>query len=458
MDSQPNPFGRQSEAFSDGASRGVRYIKAFPDRPVNAVLDRLEALGPDLPEEGLAVSEILDLMETVGGEGTVASAAGRYFGYVIGGTLPAASGARALLSAWDQVADALTGPSVIRMEEAAIDWTVDLLGLPEGTTGAYTSGATMANMALLVTARDTLLDRLGHKRGAGLTGAPELRIVASAEIHATVLKSLRMAGLSTEAIEWVKTDDQGRMRVEDVPALDGRTIVLAQAGNVCTGAFDPVGELGAKCAAAGAWLHVDGAFGLWARAADELAPALRGLERADSWVVDSHKTLNTPYESGLALCRHPRDMQASMAIGAAYLPAADPCPADRAPEFSRSARGAETWAALLSLGRAGVADLVLRFHRHARRISAELTALGFEVPHDVHFNQVFATLPENEEACARITAHVQASGEAWFGQAQWQGRKGFRISVSNWTTSDEDVDRLIAAIGDAKRSVEGNTA
>lgn len=453
MDSQTNPFGRQSEAFSDGAGRGARYIEALPARQVKADLTRLAELDPNLPEEGLAVSDILDLMESVGGEGTVASAAGRYFGYVIGGTLPAASAARALLSAWDQVADALTGPSVVRMEAAAIDWTVDLLGLPKGTAGAYTSGATMANMALLVTARDTLLDRLGHERGAGLIGAPQLRIVASAEIHATVLKSLRMAGLSTETIEWVKTDGEGRMRLEDVPALDERTIVLAQVGNVCTGAFDPIEGLGEKCAAAGAWLHVDGAFGLWARAAAELAPALAGLDRADSWVVDSHKTLNTPYESGLALCRHPEEMQASMAIGAAYLPAADPCPADRAPEFSRSARGAETWAALLSLGRKGVSDLVLRFHRHAKRISKELTALGFEVPHDVHFNQVFATLPANEEDCARITAHVQASGEAWFGQAQWQGRKGFRISVSNWTTSDEDIDRLIAAIERAKASV-----
>jgi glutamate/tyrosine decarboxylase-like PLP-dependent enzyme len=453
MNSQTTPFGQQSEAFFDGASRGARYIKALPDRPVGAALKGLEALDPGLPEEGFSVAEVLDLMETVGGEGTVASAGGRYFGYVIGGTLPAASGARALLSAWDQVADALTGPSVVRMEEVAIDWTVDLLGLPDGTAGAYTSGATMANMALLVTARDTLLDRLGHKRGAGLIGAPALRIVASAEIHATVLKSVRMAGLSTDAIERVPADDQGRMRLEDVPALDERTIVLAQAGNVCTGAFDPFEGLGEKCSAAGAWLHVDGAFGLWARAAGKLTPALQGLERADSWVVDSHKTLNTPYDSGLALCRHREEMQASMAIGAAYLPAADPSPADRAPEFSRSARGAETWAALLSLGRKGISDLVLRFHRHAKRISRELSALGFEVPHDVHFNQVFATLPGDEDACARITAHVQASGEAWFGQAQWQGWKGFRISVSNWTTTDEDIDRLIAAIAAAKASV-----
>ncbi|WP_428686906.1 pyridoxal phosphate-dependent decarboxylase family protein [Roseibium sp.] len=450
---QNSPLDSQAEAFSDGAARGAAYLKQLSTRQVKADLSFLNNLDAGLPDKGMGVKTILDLMETAGGPGTVASAAGRYFGYVIGGALPAASAARALLSAWDQVADDLTGPSVIRMEEAAISWIVDLLRLPEGTNGAFTTGATMSNMALLVTARDALLARQGHKRGDGLIGAPALRIVASAEIHATVQKSVRMAGLSTSSIEWVKTDDQGRMRIDRLPELDARTLVLAQAGNVCTGASDPLDELGDRCQAAGAWLHVDGAFGLWARTADPVSAALKGLEKADSWVVDSHKTLNTPYDAGLALCRHPEEMQASMAIGAAYLPATAPNPANRAPEFSRSARGAETWAALLSLGRAGVAEMVTRFHRHAVRVSEELRALGFEVPHQVNFNQVFATLPGNEDACARIAEHVQNSGEAWFGQAQWQGRKGFRISVSNWATTDEDVDRLIAAVATAKTEV-----
>jgi glutamate/tyrosine decarboxylase-like PLP-dependent enzyme len=235
-----------------------------------------------------------------------------------------------------------------------------------------------------------------------------------------------------------------------MPKLDERTLVLCQAGNVCTGAVDPLMEIGESCRAAGAWMHVDGAFGLWSRTGNFLRRAFDGLELADSWVVDSHKTLNTPYDAGVALCRHPEEMQASMAIGAGYLPATNPGPSDRAPEFSRSARGAETWAALLSLGRQGVSDMVTRFHLHAVRVARELRELGFEVPHQVHFNQVFATLPGNEEMCAQIVAHVQASGEAWFGPAVWQGRKGFRISVSNWTTSDDDVDRLVSAIKDAK--------
>jgi glutamate/tyrosine decarboxylase-like PLP-dependent enzyme len=443
----------QAEAFSSGADRGARYLRTLEERQVNPAIHRLGALEPDLPDNGIDVNAILDLMETVGGEGTVASAAGRYFGYVIGGALPAASAARALLSAWDQTADDLTGPSVIRMEEAAISWIRDLLALPAETDGAFTTGATMANMTLLVTARDALLARLGHQRGDGLFGAPKLRIVASAEIHATVLKSVRMAGLATKDIEWVPTDDQGRMRTDSLPELDERTLVLAQAGNVCTGAFDPFDELGDRCRQAGAWLHVDGAFGLWARTCPTLKAALAGLEKADSWVVDSHKTLNTPYDSGLALCRHPEEMQASMAIGAAYLPETAANPAKRAPEFSRSARGAETWAALLSLGRTGVAEMVDRFHGHAVRIARDLRGLGFEVPHQVHFNQVFATLPDDEEACARIAEHVQSSGEAWFGQATWKGRKGFRISVSNWSTGKDDVDRLVAAVDRAKAEV-----
>lgn len=447
------PLELQAEAFSNGAVRGAAYLRQLADRAVDADTSRLALLDPGLPAEGMDVDTVLELMETVGGEGTVASACGRYFGYVVGGALPAASAARALLSAWDQVADSLTGPSVIRMEEAAISWIIDLLRLPPATSGAFTSGATMANMTLLVTARDTLLSRSGHARGKGLISAPNLRIVASAEIHATVLKSVRMAGLSTEEIEWVDVDAQGRLRAEALPQLDERTIVLAQAGNVCTGSSDPIGELATRCREAGAWLHVDGAFGLWARTADIISGPLDGLEGADSWVVDAHKTLNTPYDAGIALCRHPEEMQASMAIGAEYLPATNPNPANRAPEFSRSARGAETWAALLSLGRRGVADLVTGFHTHARYIAAELEKLGFLVPHDVHFNQVFATLPENQDACARIVEHVQASGEAWFGQAAWQGHKGFRISVSNWSTSDADIDRLIAAIALAKQEV-----
>ncbi|MCV0427716.1 MAG: aminotransferase class V-fold PLP-dependent enzyme [Roseibium sp.] len=445
-----NLLGLQAEAFSDGANRGARYLQQIGLRKVNAELARLSQLDPGLPEEGMDVTSVLDLMDSIGGEGTVGSAGGRYFGYVIGGALPAASAARALLSAWDQVADELTGPSVLEMEKVALAWIVDLLELPKGTSGAFTTGATMANMTLLVTARDTLLSRLGHPRGAGLIGAPGLRIVASAEIHATVLKSVRMAGLSTNDIEWVEVDDQGRLCLDQVPELDDRTLVLSQAGNVCSGAVDPIQGLAQKCKEAGAWLHVDGAFGLWARLAEPLSQKFAGLEMADSWVVDSHKTLNTPYDAGIALCRHPEEMQASMAIGASYLPATKPGPSDRAPEFSRSARGAETWAALLSLGRKGVSDLVTGFHRHAVRIARELRALGFDVPHEIHFNQVFATLPGKEDACARIAADVQASGEAWFGPAVWQGRKGFRISVSNWTTADSDVDRLIAAIAAAK--------
>lgn len=443
----------QAQAYTDGASRGARYLEGISSRQVKAETGAFARLDPGLPTDGMTVKAILDLMEKVGGEGTVASASGRYFGYVIGGALPAASAARALLSAWDQVADALTGPSVVRMEEAAIRWAVDLLGLPENTSGAFTTGATMANMTLLVTARDALLARQGHERGAGLLGAPKIRIVASAEIHATVLKSVRMAGLSSKDIEWVPVDGEGRMDIDALPVLDDRTLVLAQAGNVCSGAFDPFGALGDLCSAAGAWLHVDGAFGLWARVSRNLENRLAGLEKADSWVVDSHKTLNTPYDAGLALCRHPKEMEASMAIGAGYLPAAKSNPANRAPEFSRSARGAETWAALLSLGRNGVAEMVDRFHFHATRIASELLALGFEVPHQVHFNQVFATLPSADEACANIADHVQRSGEAWFGQAAWQGKKGFRISVSNWSTTDDDVSRLIAAIAQAKRDL-----
>lgn len=439
----------QADLLLDGAERGAHYLRRLANRNVCADTSALTVLDFTLPEVGLPDTEVLDLIEQVGSPGTVASAAGRYFGYVIGGSLPAASGARAMLAAWDQVADAPTGPSVVAMEATAVRWIAELLRLPRETAGAFTTGATMANVALLATARDELLARQGHARGKSLIGAPTIRIVASAEIHATVLKSLRIIGLGSDDIERVPVDDQGRMRPDKLPDLDDRTLVLAQAGNVCTGASDPVGEIASACEAAGAWLHVDGAFGLWARVSKKIGGALEGLEHADSWVVDAHKTLNAPYDSGIALCRHPEAMRASMAIGAAYLPPAEPGPADLAPEFSRAARGAETYAALLSLGRSGVSDLVERLHSLAVRLATGARQIGFDVPHDVHFNQVFATLPGDPRRCAEITKRVQESGEAWFGSATWQGHKGFRMSVSNWTTDENDIDRLLTAIAAA---------
>lgn len=446
MTLEEHPLESQTRAYEYGARRGAIYLRSLASRKVDADLGTLAALDLALPAHGLPPEDVLDLMDSVGSPGTVATAAGRYFGYVIGGSLPAASGARALLGAWDQIADVLTGPSVLAMEATAIRWVVELLGLPDQVEGAFTTGATMANMSLIVTARDALLARMGHDRGKGLSGAPHLRVVASAEIHTTVLKSLRMAGLGTDRIERVEVDGEGRMRPGSLPRLDQSTLVLAQAGNVCTGASDPFEEVASLCANAGAWLHVDGAFGLWARAADSTRPALVGVERADSWVVDSHKMLNTPYDSGLALCRHPEEMRASMTLGAAYLPPTDPSSADLAPEFSRSARGAETWAALLSLGSDGLNDMITRLHRHAVRIAEELSKMGFEIPHEVHLNQVFATLNGHETQCADIVRAVQTSGDAWFGAATWQGRSGFRISVSNWATTDEDIDCLLTAI------------
>lgn len=446
-----DPLKLQSEAFEDGAKRGADYLRKLSSRRVDAHTDKLSDFDMSLPDRGVPAAKVLALLDDVGRDATVATAAGRYFGYVLGGALPAASGARAMLSAWDQVADAFTGPSVLKLEEVALRWIIDLLDLPHETQGAFTTGATIANMSLIATARDTLLDRAGHPRGAGLFGAPNIRVVASAEIHATVLKSLRMTGLGSDSVERVEVDDQGRMRPDCMPKLDARTLVLTQAGNVCSGASDPFYAIADLCEASGAWLHVDGAFGLWARCAKSTRQALKGVERADSWVVDAHKTLNAPYDSGIALCRHPDEMRASMAMGAAYLPPADPSPADLAPEFSRAARGAETWAALLSLGRGGVQDLVTRFHQSATRVAQELRLLGFTVPHDIHFNQVFATLPNEPDKIAAITQHVQESGEAWFGAANWHGNAGFRISVSNWATNSDDIDRLIAAVRQAKR-------
>jgi glutamate/tyrosine decarboxylase-like PLP-dependent enzyme len=380
---------------------------------------------------------------------TLACAGPRFFGFVIGGSLPGALAANWLAGAWDQNAGLyVTTPGVAFLEVVALRWLVDLFELPAGTGGAFVTGATVANFTALAAARNAVLARVGWNVEAhGLFGAPPITVITGEEAHPTLLKSLGMLGLGRARIVRVGVDGQGRMRADAMPQISGPTILCLQAGNVNTGAFDPFEALIASARAAGAWVHVDGAFGLWAKASSELKPLARGLERADSWATDAHKWLNVPYDSGLAFVRDANALKAAMAITAEYLPTEtqERNPSDFTPELSRRARGVEVWMALRSLGRAGLAELFERNCRQARRFAAAFTQAGYEVLNDVVLNQVLVGFGTPART-RRVIAAIQEEGTCWCGGTVWQGHTAMRVSICCWATTDADVEASLAAI------------
>ena len=439
------------ELLHDTAERAARYLERLDDRPVfpsSSAVAGLAALDEPLPEKPCEPAATLRLLDEVAGPATVASAGGRYFGFVTGGTQPAALAASWLAAAWDQnAAFTVMSPAAARLEEIALGWLAELLGLPTGCAGALVSGATLANVTALAAARHALLLRQGWDvERDGLFGAPPLSVVVGDEVHVSVLKALGLLGLGRERVLRVPVDAQGRLRANALPPLSDSTIVCLQAGNVNTGAFDPAREVIAAARAAGAWVHVDGAFGLWAAASPAYAQLADGLGDADSWATDTHKYLNVPYDSGAVFCRHPEQLRGAMMVGAAYLQTADQREAAHyGPEFSRRARGVEVWAALRTLGRAGVAELVERTCRHARRFAAALRDAGHSVHNEVVLNQVLVSFGDADRT-RKVVAALQAEGTCWAGATTWQGHAAMRISVSSWATSDEDVERSLAAM------------
>ena len=379
----------------------------------------------------------------------MAMAGPRFFGFVIGGSLPVALAANWLAAAWDQnSALHLVTPATATLEQIALDWLLDLLRLPPACAGAFVTGATVANFTALAAARGALLRREGWDAEAeGLFGAPPITVVIGEEAHPTLIKSLGLLGLGRRRVVRVPVDAQGRMRSGAVPPIEGPTILCTQAGNVNSGAFDPIGEICDRAHEHGAWVHVDGAFGLWAAAEPGRAMLTAGIERADSWATDAHKWLNVPYDSGIALVRDADALRAAMAVTAEYLPSESQYrnPSDYTPELSRRARGVEVWAALRQLGRSGVADLVARCCRHAERFAEGLRAAGHEVLNDVVLNQVVVSFGD-AAATHRVIAAVQADGTCWCGGTVWQGRTAMRISISSWATTTHDVERSLDAI------------
>lgn len=440
-----------SELLIDAARRAGRYIDSLDERPVAptaAAVAALDALGGALPEQGMAPEEVLALLDRFGSPATIASAGGRYFGFVTGGVLPAALASSWLAGAWDQNAfSTISSPVGAAIESVALDWLVDVLGLPRSCAGAFVTGATMANFTALAAARHAVLERAGWDvESDGLFGAPPVTVVIGEEAHATLYKILGLLGLGRGRVVTVPVDDQGRMRADAMPALAGPAIVCVQAGNVNTGAFDPIAAIAERARVADAWVHVDGAFGLWAAAAPDYARLLEGVADADSWATDAHKWLNVSYDSGIALVRNANALRAALSYGAAYLPVgATREPFHYTPESSRRARGVEIWAALRSLGRSGLADLVARNCRMAARMAGALRDAGYEILNEVVLNQVLTAFGD-DDATARVVTAVQEDGTCWCGPTVWQGRAAMRISISSWATTDEDIDKSIAAI------------
>lgn len=429
----------------------VKYLEELRDRrvfPNEESLKQLEKLSFPLPDASKDHETVLELLNTIGTPNTVASNGARYFGFVFGGTLLSALAANWIAAAWDQNAVfQISSPISAQLEKVTANWLLELLQLPSQSAVGFVTGTTMANFCAALTARHTINKRNGwDSKIKGINNSPPIRVVVSEEIHASMLRALFFAGFGTDNLIRVPTDDQGRMIAEKMPALDESTLVCAQAGNVNTGAIDPIKDIGILAKEKGAWVHVDGAFGLWARVSPEKYQLAEGCELADSWAIDLHKWLNVPYDSGLIICKDPKILPDALSVSAAYLP--DSIEADPyfyTPELSRRARSIETWAALYSLGRNGVIELIERCCTLADLIATNLETAGFQILNKVVLNQVLVSFG-NAELTNRVIKKIQDDGTCWCGGTVWKGITAMRISVCSWMTTKDDIERCSAVI------------
>ncbi len=442
------------------AERAATYLETLDQRavvPTAGALARLRELDEELPDSPTTPEQVLALLDEIGSPATVASAGQRYFGFVTGGSLPAALAANWLAGAWDQNSwSRIASPITIKTEEVAMRWLLDVLKLPPTAAAAFVTGGTMANFTALAAARHAVLAKVGWDvESAGLFGAPPVHMVVGEEAHSALFRGLSLLGFGHQRVTRVPVDSQGRMRVDALPKLAGPTIICTQAGNVNSGAVDPIAEICQQAHAAGAWVHVDGAFGLWASAAPARAHLTQGIDQADSWATDAHKWLNVPYDSGLAFVREPEALRAALRLTAAYLPHSDERePSQFTPELSRRARSVEVWAALRSLGRVGLADLIERNCRFATRFAKGLQAAGYAILNEVVLNQVVVSFGD-AEVTKRVMTGIQQDGTCWCGPTVWKGQSAMRISVSSWATTAADVEQSLAAMLRVAAAVKG---
>ncbi len=433
------------------ADRAAAYLEGLDDRsvaPSAEAVQRLTVFDEALPHAPTSPKDVLAMLDDYGSPATMGIASKRFFGFVIGGSLPAALAANWMAGAWDQNAGLrVASPISAKLEDVSLRWLLDVLKLPAAAAGSFVTGATMANFTALAAARHAVLAKLGWDvESQGLFGAPEIHVIVGEEAHPTLFRSLSLLGLGHQRVTKLPVDDQGCIRLDKLPKLSGPTILCVQAGNVNSGGFDPIRELCAWAHESGAWVHVDGAFGLWASATPKRAHLTVGVGDADSWATDAHKWLNVPYDSGLAFVRDPEALRGALRLTAAYLPQSDTRePSQFTPELSRRARGVEVWAALRSLGRSGVADLVERTCQYASVFAEALRGAGYTVLNDVVLNQVVVTFGD-DETNKRVIAGIQQDGTSWCGPTHWRGQSAMRISISSWATTADDVEKSVDAM------------
>lgn len=455
---------RDPDLFDQARDQAVAYMKDIhagtppelqrPVYPAPEAVAALEQFDEPLPQAPGTAREILDLLHNAGTPATVSGTGGRYFGFVNGSSFPVALAARWLADVWDQNAALhIISPVAARLENVCEGWLRELFGLPNNTVAGFVSGTSTATLCGLVAGRNRILANMGWDlRANGLFNAPKLRVILGEQAHATVFKALSLLGFGMDSLERVPCDSQGRMRADLLPEIDASCLVILQAGNVNTGAFDPLEEICGRCG--DAWVHIDGAFGLWAAASPEFAPLVRGLEMGDSWSVDAHKTLNTPYDCGIVLCRQADALVSALQNSGDYILYGDQRdPMLYTPEMSRRARGVELWTTMKFLGKDGIAALIERLCCRAKLMGKLLAEQGFIVHNDVVFNQVLVSLPAETDTTAVLT-RIQEDGVCWCGGSLWNGKAAIRISVCAWTTTEHDIRCSAQAFGRARKAVE----
>jgi len=449
------------ELFKFAYEASTEYVSGLHQRrviPDEKQLDALNTLWEPLPETSSDPQSTLAQLKNTVAPATVATTGGRFFGFVVGGALPVGVAANWMASTWDQNAGSwVLAPGAIELESIAADWMLDILDLPRDAAVGFVTGSTMGTFSAIAAARSALLNRIGYEvKKKGLSGAPRLRIVTSAECHPTNIATLGYAGIGSDQVEFVPTDSQGRLIVDQMPTLDEKTIVILQAGNINSGSFDPFREVCELATAAGAWVHVDGAFGLWARASNTRKHLTDGVELADSWSVDGHKWLNLPQDSAIYVCRNQEAVADVFATSATYLMRDQRRqPSNFVPELSRRARGVEFWAVLKTLGRDGVSELIDRCCDRATDLAEGLNSIGFEVLNDVVLNQVVFRCKDDDQNKVALD-FIQRSGKIWLGPTTWQSRSAMRISVSSWATSKDDVEIALEVLREAFDTANGS--
>lgn len=439
------------ELLADAAARAITYLRERDDRAVFPSDDDVRGLHgfvEALPEEGTDPRDVIRMLDEVGSPGTVASTGGRYFGFVTGGAQPVAVGASFLGAAWDQnSALGIMSPTVGVLDTIVGAWLTNLFGLPSGAQHHFVSGTSIANAMCLAAARDKLISDQGWDVPSdGLIGAPPLRVVVGAGAHSSVVKALRFVGLGQDAVITVPADEQGALVASELPEAGPPTLVILQAGNVNSGAFDPFDAVADHFEGTPTWTHVDGAFGLWAAASPAHRGLVAGIDRADSWATDMHKWLNVTYDSAIAVVKRPEDLLRSFHVGAAYLPDSVRLePLHRGPAMSQRARPIETWAALKTLGRNGVVQLIDQCCAHAVRLADLLSEGGLRIHNDVVLNQVLVSLDDDEQTRTLVRA-IQSEGSIWCGDSMWGERFVIRLSVSGWATTSDDIEHAAQTI------------